>query len=62
MQIPTIKLSEASQATAKAIVKASKSKTNTGQQMQLASYFAFLHSVNNAKTDYADFAKIIMSR
>lgn len=60
MQIPTIKLSEASQATAKKIIKASKKKTTAGQQMQMANYYAFLHSKMNAANDIKNYARILI--
>ena len=62
MQIPTVKLSEATQATFKKILKASKEKKTFGQQMQMASYYAFLHSEKQAKTDTTYYAKILMGK
>ena len=62
MQVPTIKLSEASQRAAKMIINASKKETTAGQQMQMASYYAYLHSPKNAVKDKIDYAKVIMSK
>ena len=62
MQVPTIKLSEASQRAAKMIINASKKETTTCQQMQMASYYAYLHSPKNAVKDKIDYAKVIMSK
>ena len=60
MQIPTIRLSEASQKAAKNIINASKSKTTIGQQMQMANYYAYLHSPKNAPNDSISYAKTLL--
>lgn len=59
MQVPTIQLSEASQRAAKMIINASKKETTAGQQMQMASYYAYLHSPKQANKDVVDFAKVL---
>ena len=57
MQVPTIKLSESSKIAAKKIINGSKQKTTLCTQMQMASYYAFLHSEKNAANDVLNFAK-----
>ena len=59
MQVPTIKLSEVSQTAAKKIIEASKKQTTIPQQMQMASYYAYLHSPKQANKDVVDFAKVL---
>ena len=59
MQVPTINLSEVSQSAAKKIIEASKKQTSIQQQLQMANYFAFLHSPKQANKDVVDFAKIL---
>ena len=62
MQIPTIKLSDASQKAAKRIIKTSKNKTSLGEEMKMANYYAFLHSKKNIITDKTDFAKLLLGK
>ena len=60
MQIPTVKLSESSQKAAKNIINASKKKTTICQQMQMANYYAYLHSPKNAQNDSINYAKTLL--
>lgn len=62
MQVPTIKLSDAGQKAAKRILNASKQKTNLGEEMKMASYYAFLHSENNAIKDKTNYAKLLLGK
>ena len=60
MQVPSIKLSQFSQTAAKKIIKASKNKTDIGQQAHMANYYAFLHS--QPEKDKLVCAKLLMSK
>ena len=62
MQVPTIELSEVSQIAAKKIIEASKKQTTISQQMQMANYYAFLHSPKQANKDVVNFAKILVNK
>ena len=62
MQVPTIKLSDASQKAAKRIIDASKKKTNLGEEMKMASYYAYLHSENHINSDKTNFAKLLLGK
>jgi len=60
MKIPTVQLSESSQAAVRKIIKASKEKPTLDQQMEMASYYAYLHSQNNIANDAKNFARILL--
>ena len=62
MQVQTVKLSQLSQSTANKILKASKSRATLGQQLQMANYYAYLHSEKTAKTDIKTSAKILLGQ
>lgn len=60
MKVPTIQLSKSSLSAVQKIIKASKTKVTLGQQMELASYYTYLHSKNNLPNDSKNFARILL--
>lgn len=60
MRIPQAQLSEASKATVKKILKASKKRTTVCQQMQMANYYAYLHSKQQLAKDTENYAKLAL--
>lgn len=60
MKVPTIQLSKSSQSAVQKIIKASKTKVTLGQQMELASYYTYLHSKNNLANDSKNFARTLL--
>ena len=62
MKIPSVTLSEVSRNAAKRILAASKDEKNICQQMQMANYYAFLHSENSCKNDSINYAKMLLGK
>ena len=62
MKIPPLALSNVSQSAAKRILAASKNEKNICQQMQMANYYAFLHSKNCCENDCTNYAKMLLGK
>ena len=60
MKVPNVKLSDASKAAVKRILKESKKPHTIEEQMIMANYYGYLHS--RGGTEAVDYAKILLGK